>query len=88
MTTEEPGAFSGTRTIFGGRVLSFGSCVAFALKSDRALTKCVVFGAELVKCAFANGSFLNFAMQSKRTMGLTITSPTSNCFRSRPQSRS
>jgi hypothetical protein len=66
--------------IFGRRRFSFGSCAAFALNSDRAVAKCVAFTAELAKCAWANGFFLNFAVQSKRTTGLTITSPTSNCL--------
>ena len=59
-------------------MLSLGSCAALALKRDLAVAKCEVDGALLVKEAVANGSFLNFLMQSKRTTGLTTTSPTSN----------
>jgi hypothetical protein len=36
-----------TETIFGGRILSFGSCAAFALKSFFAVAKYLDFGATL-----------------------------------------
>jgi len=49
VTTEELSAFGATRKIFGRRWLSFGSCGAFTLKSDRAVAKCVAFAGELVK---------------------------------------
>jgi hypothetical protein len=48
VTTDELSAFGPTLTILGRRLLSLGSCEAFALKSERAVTKRAVFAGTLL----------------------------------------
>ena len=67
-----------TTTIFGGRVLSFGSWPALVLNSDLRGGEVLRLGRAAGIVRLVNGSLLNFEMQSKRTIGLTITSPTSH----------
>jgi hypothetical protein len=78
VTTEEDRPLGFTTKIFGALVLSFGNCPALALNSVLACANFFVTADLLEKCSCANGCFLNFDRQSKRTIGLTTTSPTSN----------